>query len=128
VIGTNISFLAPFIEPKAKVISDYIKGDRIVDKARLSSIVILERGDAAFEKLNEQEALRRILNINRYEFNYYRNPLLRTYSYFNQEFDLDSFMLREEEIIRKTIANKNVYLVRENNPEEYAGHFKKIKL
>ncbi|RLC37350.1 MAG: hypothetical protein DRH33_05860 [Candidatus Nealsonbacteria bacterium] len=127
-IATKIPFLAPFIEPKAKVIQDYVERDKIKEKASIFAIVVLERGGSKFKKLDENEAFRRILNINRYEFNYYRNPILRAYSYFNQELDLNSLMLREEKIIRKVITDKNIYLIRENNPEEYIKHFKNLKL
>jgi len=127
-VAAKIPFLAPFIEPKAKVIQDYVERSKIREKASISSIVVLERGDSKSERLNEEEAFRRILNINRYEFNYYRNPILRAYSYFNKEFDLNSFMLREEKIMRKIITDKNIYSIRENNPEEYIKHFKNLKL
>jgi hypothetical protein len=127
-IATKIPFLAPFIEPKAKVIQDYVDRDKIRVESPLSSIVVLERGDSKFENLDEDEALRRILNVNRYEFNYYRNPMLRAYAYFNKELNLNSFMFKEEEIIKKIISNKSLYLVKENNPENYVKHFKNLSL
>jgi len=126
--ATKVPFLAPFIEPKARVIGDYVDREKIKAEAPISSIVILERGDPKVENLNENETFRRILNINRYEFNYYRNPMLRVYSYFNKKLNLNSFMLKEEEIMKKIIRNKGLYLIRENNPDNYAKYFKNLSV
>lgn len=124
----KIPFLAPFIEPKAKVIQDYVKKNKIQEKAAIQSIVILERGNSDFKILDKREAFRRILNINRYEFNYYRNPMLRVYSYFNGDFDLKRLSLKEEEMLKELLAHNPIYLIRENNPEDYIKHFDRFSL
>jgi hypothetical protein len=126
--AAKVPFIVPFIEPKATVIGDYVEREKIMAEAPISCIVILERGNRKVENLDESEATRRILNINRYEFNYYRNPMLRAYSYFNREFNLDGFMLKEEEIMKKIIRNKTLYLIRENSADNYAKYFKNLSV
>src|SRR5690606_6638856 len=69
---------------KPQPITDYINPQRIVSHANVSHVVVLNRGDTAvLEQPDSTEMLRRIANLNRYEFNYYRAPLLSAYEYFN---------------------------------------------
>jgi hypothetical protein len=105
----------------AESIEGYVDEARILDKARITHLVILERGEPGILPISADEAFQKIRNLNRYEFNYAKAPAAVAYEFFNPELDLDGAAEREREILRSMIANADeVLVVRSRNPVDYA--------
>jgi hypothetical protein len=115
----KIPLLSAYARTPETSISNMIKNVRIEEKARIKNILILERGEKGIAKIDPQEAVRKILLINRNEFTYYRNSLLFAYSYFNPSLNLDKLMKIEASIISSIVEKRGCSIVRANNPEDY---------
>jgi hypothetical protein len=99
---------------------DLIKNSKIDQKVKIQAICILSRGkESGTEKIDPEEALRRVLIINRNEFSYYKNPLLFAYSYFNPTFSINHLGNIEEKILHTIINKADCFLLRSNDPSEY---------
>jgi hypothetical protein len=72
------------------------------------------------EVLDKQRALQKILNLNRYEFMYMKNPMLTAYSYFNPDFDIQAMERREREILTKLVSQTTCLLVQSEDPARFA--------
>jgi hypothetical protein len=99
---------------------DLIKSSKIDQKVKITTICILSRGkETKIEKIDAEEALRRVLIINRNEFSYYKNPLLLAYSYFNPTFSINHLGNIEQKILHAIINKADCFLLRSNDPNEY---------
>ena len=115
----KIPLLSAYARTPETSISNMIKNVRIEEKARIKNILILERGEKGIAEIDSEEAVRKILLINRNEFTYYRNSLLFAYSYFNPSLNLDKLMKIEASIINSIVEKRGCSIVRANNPEDY---------
>jgi hypothetical protein len=118
-IPSKFDLFQYYIRPPKRSISDLIKNVKIDATAAIEKIFILDRGITSSQRIDPQEALRRILIVNRNEFSYYKNPLIFAYSYFNPSLDLNRLMRVEENIIHTIVKNKDCYLIKANDPKEY---------
>jgi hypothetical protein len=104
----------------SRKIDKYIDKERIVTQKRITHLVILANRSGGVEVLNKECALRMVLNLNRYEFSYMKNPMLTAYSYFNPEFDIDDAMKQEQQILAKLINQTTCLLVQSEEPTKFA--------
>ena len=106
---------------RPKPITEYISADRVTAQSRVTHVVLLERGDEHVRAVDVDEAYRKMRNLNRYEFNYHKAPLIIAYEYFNPQWNIDSAYRTEEESIRRLLRESNhVWVVRSENPTRYA--------
>jgi hypothetical protein len=99
---------------------DLLKNAKIDQKVKIQAICILSRGkESGTEKIDPEEALRRVLIINRNEFSYYKNPLLFAYSYFNPTFSINHLGNIEEKILHTIINKADCFLLSSSDPSEY---------
>jgi hypothetical protein len=99
---------------------DLIKNSKIDQKVKIKAICILSRGkESIIEKIDPEEALRRVLIINRNEFSYYKNPVLLAYSYFNPTFSINRLKDIEEKTLNTIINKADCFLLRSNDPNDY---------
>lgn len=88
---------------KNKPISDYIEGSSVVHEAPIARVAVLERG---VEKVTEEEPeaiAPKAVNLNRFEFHYYKSPTLVAYEYFNPTLDLHAAYEAERRLITKMV-------------------------
>ena len=120
---------ASLIAPKIKTRKPFKHFLKQVDyrlRSRLDTIFILEKGKRMYQKLSKAEAIRKILLLNRLEFNYYKDHLFLTYSYFNDEFDVDSIYRNEEKMIKDFVIKNKTFLVRSDSPHDYIDIIEQI--
>lgn len=111
--------LVPSRTPES--IQGYVGSEKILDQANITHLVILERGTSEIVRISPEEAFRKILNLNRYEFNYAKAPSAVAYEFFNPELDLDSASASERKILREMISHaQEILVVRSPNPMDYA--------
>jgi hypothetical protein len=121
----RLTNILPIVEllPGARVqpISKYVPAERIVGRAPISHVCILERGERSVSRVDRSEAFRMIANLNRFEFNYHRAPLITAYEYFNPRLDVWRAMEAERATLRKMVeVAPEVLLIKSPSPTEYA--------
>jgi len=110
-----------------KTASDYLGHDSISYNAPIEILIFLQRGDKnKIFQLDKEDALRRLIAINRYEFYYFRNPLLRAASYFNSNLSIEFLMERENEILREFIRDIDVYEIYSPSHLGYWGQIQSL--
>jgi hypothetical protein len=101
-------------------ITEVLHGDRVLPRATATHVAILERGRPSTTRLPVNEATRRIQNLNRYEFNYHKSPLVVAAEFFNPGLDIAGAMRREQELLRQLANSTQCILVRDTDPTRYA--------
>ena len=101
-------------------INAYIEDERLLSKEKVNYTAILARRTGGIEVLDKKRALTMLLNLNRYEFMYMKNPMLIAYSYFNPEFDLFDLVKREKSMLSDFVDNTTCLLVQNENPTKFA--------
>lgn len=106
---------------KPQPITDYISPQRILSRADVTHVIVLNRGDKAIlDDISAEDMLRQISNLNRYEFNYYRAPLLTAYEYFNPDLAVRRGIEEETRILQTLIEQaKKSLVIRTRDPLEY---------
>lgn len=92
----------------------------MLPRAKATHLVFLERGEPTVEKLAVEEATRQIENLNRYEFNHYRSPIIVASEFFNSDLDIAGACRREGQILRELVTSTQCLRVRANDPTTYA--------
>lgn len=106
---------------KAKPIGDYVSQAQLVDDAPITHLIILERGPTAVRHEPFEEAYRKIVNLNRFEFNYVRSPLITAYEYFNPSLDIDAAVASERRILKDMLRSVPCVTVRADDATQYAS-------
>lgn len=101
----------------------YFIRSKICKKCKIDSIILLHRnmtGDKYFKQLDKKEAFNRVWNLNKYEFTYYRNPLLIAYSFLNpRNFSLGELEETEKRLVKEFVNNSNTIEMTAENPEDF---------
>jgi hypothetical protein len=118
-IPARFDLLQYYYRPAKLSIPDLLKNVKVNQKARIKNIFILDKGKTSIQKLDPQEAFRRVLIVNRNEFSYYKNTLTFAYAYFNPSLDINKLMRAEENIINAIVSNNNCYLIKSSDPKRY---------
>jgi hypothetical protein len=106
---------------KRSPINDYVPDERIVSSSEITHVVLLERGTESVMDETEGEAFRKAVNLNRYEFNYHKAPLVVAYEYFLPELAIDDAYHQEREILLKVIRHaERRWVVRSPDATRYA--------
>lgn len=104
---------------KNKSIDKYLGSDNIKHFSKASDIVVLERGEHKVD-LDKIGGFRKIINLNRYEFNYHKAPAIVVMDYFNHGFSPEEMYKREKEILCKLVEQCNYMCISETNALNYS--------
>jgi hypothetical protein len=91
----------------------------IIESGTVDAVVILANGDRTVRELGKDDALDRLLAINRRELHYFKNEVLLAYACFRRDFDMRELMETEHSILRKLVRNNPVFLCTAPNPYEF---------
>lgn len=106
-------------DPKAETAED--KKRQGILSAPVTHVAVLEKGEDETAQLPESIAISKLMNLNRYEFNYLRSPLLTAYEFFNPGLMIDEGLAKEREILTALVHNsKQAFTLRRENPTHYA--------
>lgn len=113
-------FLPLFQERRGSNTSEKCKKERVNGSGCEPYSDTRERGDKVVQ-LAEHAAVRKLINLNRYEFNFIRAPLLIAYEFFNPEWEIDEATRVEREILKSlSQQSEKVFSVSKTNPTHYA--------
>lgn len=106
-------------DPKAETAQDKKKQGLL--SAVATHVAVLEKGSDETALLPESIAISKLMNLNRYEFNYLRSPLLIAYEFFNPGLMIDEGLEKEREILSALVRNsQKAFTLRRENPTHYA--------
>lgn len=89
--------------------------------ADVTHIAVLEKGADQVVPLSENIAVSKLMNLNRYEFNFLRAPVLIAYEFFNPSLMIDDATQVERELLRKLgEKSEKVFSLNKTNPTHYA--------
>lgn len=116
--------LLPFLDllpiTRNKSVSSYLPQKRICHHSSPTHIVILERGKADVSTVSKEVVFRKILNLNRTEFNYQRSLVNNAYEYFNPDINISVAQKNESAILQELVRNvRECFVVRTHNSAEY---------
>lgn len=117
---SKIPFLGLFFTQNKKNVIDIFGKDSVVPKSKLSRIYLLSKSETNhIEKINYTEDLfREILAIQRNEFSYFKNPLLRVAEYFNL-IKVDDIYGIEADSLKELLMSKVIYKVYATNHDQF---------
>ena len=112
--------LLPIAKPKP--VNAYVASNKLPDKSRITHLAILERGPVSVQQENQEEAFRKITNLNRYEFNYHKAPLIVAYEFFNPALNIEAACKAEQDILKALVTNvRERLLVRTDDAKKYSS-------
>ncbi len=123
-LKNRVDKLLPVMEyftfQKPEPITQYVGESLFLDRQLVTHVAILERGNDYVAEQPAEVALQKLMNLNRYEFNYLRSPLLTAYEFFNPELNIDGALANERDILAKLIGNsQKVFSVKKINATHY---------
>lgn len=86
----------------------------------LAFLELVRNTDGEIEAISKENALERLLAINRAEFRYYRDPLIVAFSCCNKEFDIENLLSIERRILSSLIENTEQCLIKAASPYDFA--------
>ena len=86
----------------------------------LAFLELVRNTDGEIEAISKENALERLLAINRAELRYYRDPLIVAFSCCNKEFDIENLLSIERRILSSLIENTEQCLVTAASPHGFA--------
>jgi len=122
ILSEKLPVSRPFLRRYIRT-EEVIGRERIASKAKIRLVFILKRGKKEVKNLNTEEALIKILTLNRYEFPYC-SGLVNALQFFGF-INIDDLLSKEEEIIRKTLETSNIYLL-SGTPEFFVKKIESI--
>lgn len=117
-----LPFLALLSMSRDRSITDYLPEERICHRSIATHLVILERGARHLASEPRESAFRKIVNLNRVEFNYRRSLVNNAYEYFNPELDVAAAYETERLLLRRLVDSvQECCVIRAADPADYAG-------
>lgn len=106
-------------DPNAETAQD--KKRQALLSAEVTHVAVLEKGTDETALLPQSIAISKLMNLNRYEFNYLRSPLLIAYEFFNPGLMIDEGLAKEREILSTLVSNsEKAFTLKRENPTHYA--------
>ena len=100
-------------------ITDFIDPKRVSFQGDVTHVVILERGEPEVRDVAVDEATRLIQNLNRYEFNYHKAPLIVAAEFFQPDLDIVGMCRRERELLRRLAGSARCLRVTATDASTY---------
>ncbi len=119
---SRIPILGLFRDSNKKIVTDFFGSAAVEKKAKLSRIYLLEKSNtnSLIKIAYSEEMYKKVLIIQRNEFSYYKNPLIRAYEYYNiDKLDVDSLFQKEGINLKSLLQNKDLFLVKSQSHSEF---------
>ncbi len=114
-LGGKIQSVFPPIEllplRKQQPITEYVCPENMLSSAKATHLIVLERGEEGVIPIDAELADRKVRNLNRYEFNYVRSPLITAHEFFNPGIEITKTHQKEHTILRSLVEQVDHRLV-----------------
>jgi len=117
----QIPFLGWFFSHKKKIVTDLFGKESIIESAPLQRVYLIEKSTVndLKEVSLDKEIFRKIMTIQRNEFSYFKNMLLRACEYITAKINIDNIMEVEKESMFRLLKSKRLFLVRGSSHAEF---------
>lgn len=107
---------------KSSRIDDLLTSSKILTSERVTHVAVLERNEnEAVVPLDRDKAVSKAVNLNRYEFNYMKSPVMVAYEYFNPDLDLSGALDRERSVLNDVVRQADqTLLIQTRDATRYA--------
>jgi hypothetical protein len=118
---SKIPFLGLFINNQKKGVEDIFGRDSISERAKLDTIYLLQKSNRNKISQTEMsdELLRKVMAIQRNEFSYYKNPMIRAYEYYN-DLGVDDVYDKERAGFVKLLSGSKLFLAEAEDYTQFA--------
>jgi hypothetical protein len=109
-----------FFIGKKEIVTDIFGKDSIIKRAKLSRIYLIEKASENSIKrvVFNNEFLRKLIIIQRNEFTYFKNMLLRAFEYINNT-NIDGIMRKEDESLERLLKTKELFVVKGKGHDDF---------
>lgn len=126
IIASRIPFTHTLIRPRidCKRILDVLK---LKESAKITKLFILNRSHKiGLAEIDRDEAFKKILFLNRSEFNYLNNRLLRLYFNYYDRDSLSKLRSIEQRVLSKLVETSDCFIINGRGPEDYVKLIKSV--
>lgn len=103
-------------------ITSFIDPTKVESRSEVTHLVILQSGDQEIRSADSEEAYRKTRNLNRYEFNYHRAPMVVAAEFFTPQLGIAEACDAEDRILGQLIDNVDQRLIVQSmDPTKYVG-------
>jgi hypothetical protein len=119
----KVPFVSLLTGGSKKGVEDLFGRDSIQTTSPLKRIYLIEKADrSAITKIKASgELLRKTMAIQRNEFSYFKNPLLRAFEYCNSSMEIDKAFAAEQASMEKLFQSTELYLIQAPKSEDFEG-------
>ncbi len=113
--------LSPFLSLGRKNAVDIFGKKSIKECAKLKRVYILEKSyKNKIEKIDfVNEVFHKVLSIQRNMLSYYKNPLLRTFNYYNANFNIEKTCQRDSDLLMKMLKGSEIFVISGKDCESF---------
>jgi hypothetical protein len=118
---SKIPFVGLLSNSAKKGVEEIFGKESVKERAHLDRIYLLEKSDddESIEQVTaDKTLLRKVMAIQRNEFSYFKNPLLRAYEYYHP-LGIDEIYTKEAKNFEKLFTKKDLFVVRAPHYERY---------
>jgi hypothetical protein len=124
---STIPFFGLFSNQNKKSVEEIFGENSVIQSARLDRIYLLEKTKSATGVQHikvTKDIIRKVIAVQRSEFSYYKNPLLRAYEYYHPIGIDDAFNLEAKNLVA-LLKSKEVYIIKASDYKEYVSLLKR---
>mgnify|MGYP002153768861 CR=1 FL=1 len=93
-----------FINSGMRVKPQSILGpDKIGTQTTIRTIAFLQHGNESMSEIDKDEAVKKLLAINRHELPWSGNPMIHAFAFFSNQFDIQNLLHTEQRILRSVV-------------------------
>lgn len=120
---SKVPFVGLVANSSKKGVEDLFGRKAVQESSPLKRIYLIEKANTtSIEKVSaDRHMMRKIMAIQRNEFSYYKNPLLRAFEYYNDNLNVDNAFDMEASSMRKLFDKVDVFLVQAPRSEDFEG-------
>lgn len=117
---TQVPVIGWFFTEKKEIVTDLFGDDSVIEKSKLGRIYLIEKAsENSLEKVDySDEFLRKLKIIQRNEFTYFKNMLVRAFEYTNP-MDVDGIIKSEDDSLEKLLKTKELYFVKGKRYDDF---------
>lgn len=93
---------------------------KLADKAEVDTILLLEKGEGGVRPISREQIFEVLMNLLRYELQWYTHPFAVTYALANNRFSLSSIIHKEEELVRHFVDHARILSVARGSTPDFS--------
>lgn len=119
----KVPFVSLIAGSPKKGVEDLFGRESVQSVSKLKRIYLIEKSDRTeiLKIKKSDELLHKIMAIQRNEFSYFKNPMLRAFEYCNSSMQIDKAFAAEQASMEQLFESTELYLVQAPKSEDFEG-------